>query len=282
MNTFDSTDSGCWEYILINGSMKHPLYQVDAFTDTIFGGKPACVVPLENWLPDNILLKIAKENAVAETAFFVVKGEKIHLRWFTPELEMDLCGHATLATAHCLHTLMQYPKKEIVFESLSGDLHVTIDQELYKMDFPSRMPVESDVPSEILKSLHIQPKEIFKSRDYMLVYENETEIRHIIINRTLFDQINLSAGGVIVTAPGDTCDFVSRFFTPQASILEDPVTGSAHCSLIPFWANRLNKKELVAHQVSERMGKLYCEYRGDRVIISGKAKTYSIGCLFTE
>lgn len=150
------------------------------------------------------------------------------------------------------------------------------------MDFPSRMPVESDVPSEILKSLNIQPKEIFKSRDYMLVYENEAEIRHININRTLFDQINLGAGGVIVTAPGDTCDFVSRFFTPQASILEDPVTGSAHCSLIPFWANRLNKKELVAHQVSERMGKLYCEYRGDRVIISGQAKTYSIGCLYTE
>jgi len=282
MNTFDSTDSGCWEYILINGSMKHPLYQVDAFTDTIFGGNPACVVPLENWLPDNILLKIAKENAVAETAFFVDKGEKIHLRWFTPELEMDLCGHATLATAHCLHTQMHYPKNEIVFETLSGDLWVTMEKDLYKMDFPSRMPVETNVPLEILESLHIQPKEIFKSRDYMLVYENETEIRHININQSRFDQINLGAGGLIVTAPGDTCDFVSRFFTPQASILEDPVTGSAHCSLIPFWANRLNKKELEAHQVSERMGKLYCEYRGDRVIISGKAKTYSIGCLFTE
>jgi PhzF family phenazine biosynthesis protein len=262
--------------------MKHPLYQVDAFTDTIFGGNPACVVPLENWLPDNILLKIAKENAVAETAFFVDNGEKIHLRWFTPEIEMDLCGHATLATAHCLHTIMHYPKNEIVFETLSGDLRVTIEQELYKMDFPSRMPVESNVPPEILKSLNIQPKEIIKSRDYMLVYENETEIRHININRTLFDQINLGAGGVIVTAPGDTCDFVSRFFTPQASILEDPVTGSAHCSLIPFWANRLNKTELEAHQVSERMGKLYCEYRGDRVTISGQAKTYSIGCLFSE
>ena len=145
------------------------------------------------------------------------------------------------------------------------------------MDFPSRMPVADILPPTISKSLNIQPKEILKSRDYVLVYENETEIRNIKIDRQLFDQINLDPGGVIVTAIGDNCDFVSRFFTPQASILEDPVTGSAHCSLIPFWAKRLNKKELNAQQVSERLGKLYCENKGDRVIINGQAKTYSIG-----
>jgi PhzF family phenazine biosynthesis protein len=262
--------------------VKHKLYQIDAFTDTIFGGNPACVVPLDKWLPDEVLLKIAKENAVAETAFFVDKGEKIHLRWFTPEIEMDLCGHATLATAHCLTAILDFKNDSILFETLSGDLTVKVEKGYYKMDFPSRMPITDNLPSTITKSLNIQPIEILKARDYVLVYENETEIRNIKIDRQLFDQINLDPGGVIVTAVGDNCDFVSRFFTPQASILEDPVTGSAHCSFIPFWAKRLNKKELYAKQVSERLGKLYCEDKGDRVIISGQAKTYSIGKFWTE
>ena len=262
--------------------MKLNLYQIDAFTDKTFGGNPACVVPLDNWLSDDILLKIAKENAVAETAFFVDKGDKIHLRWFTPEIEMDLCGHATLATAHCLKTILNFKKEKIVFETLSGDLNVFIEKELYKMDFPSRMPSTDILPEIIQKALNIKPKEVLKSRDYVLVYENESEVRNIKIDRQLFDQINLDPGGVIVTAIGDSCDFVSRFFTSQASILEDPVTGSAHCSLVPFWAKRLNKKELYALQVSERMGKLFCEDKGDRVIISGQAKTYSIGNLWTS
>ena len=262
--------------------MELKLYQIDAFTDTIFGGNPACVVPLDNWISDDILLKITKENAVAETAFFVDKGEKIHLRWFTPEIEMDLCGHATLATAHCLKTILDYKKDEIVFETLSGDLIVKVEDGLYKMDFPSRMPIADTLPETISKSLNIQPREILKSRDYVLVYENETAIRNIKIDRQLFDQINLDPGGIIVTAIGDDCDFVSRFFTPQASILEDPVTGSAHCSLIPFWSKRLNKKVLYGQQVSERMGKLYCEDKGDRVIISGTAKTYSVGNFWIE
>ena len=262
--------------------MKYSLYQIDAFTDTIFGGNPACVVPLDKWLSDDTLLKIAKENAVAETAFFVDKGEKIHLRWFTPEIEMDLCGHATLATSHCLKTILGYKRDEIVFETLSGNLIVKVENELYKMDFPSRMPIAAHLPLIISESLNIQPKEVFKSRDYVLVYENETEIRNIKINRQLFDQINLDPGGVIVTAIGDNCDFVSRFFTPQASILEDPVTGSAHCSLIPFWAKRLDKKKLYALQVSDRIGKLYCEDKGERVIISGQAKTYSVGNLWIQ
>jgi PhzF family phenazine biosynthesis protein len=262
--------------------MKLELYQIDAFTDKIFGGNPACVVPLDNWLPNDILLKITKENAVAETAFFVDKGEKIHLRWFTPEIEMDLCGHATLATAHCLKTILNYKNDKIIFETLSGDLTVIVENDFYYLDFPSRMPIVEILPTTISKSLNIQPKEILKSRDFVLVYENETEVRNIEIDRQLFDQINLDPGGVIVTAIGDNCDFISRFFTPQASILEDPVTGSAHCSLIPLWAKKLNKKELYAEQVSERLGKLYCEDKGDRVIISGQAKTYSIGEFWTE
>lgn len=262
--------------------MKYQLYQIDAFTDTVFGGNSACVVPLNNWMPDEILLKIAKENAVAETAFFVDKGDKIHLRWFTPQIEMDLCGHATLATTHALTTILHCKKDEIVFETLSGDLIVKVENGFYKMDFPSRMPVADVLPPIVSKSLNIQPKEVLKSRDYFLVYKNETEIRNIKINRQLFDQINLDPGGVIVTAIGDNCDFVSRFFTPQASILEDPVTGSAHCSLIPFWAKRLGKNKLYAQQVSDRLGKLYCENRSDRVIISGQAKTYSIGEFWIE
>ena len=262
--------------------MKLELYQIDAFTNKIFGGNPACVVPLKNWLPDEILLKISKENAVAETAFFVNKGEKIHLRWFTPEIEMDLCGHATLATAHCLKTILDYKNNKIVFETLSGDLTVIAENDFYYLDFPSRMPVESSLPVEISKALNIQPKEILKSRDYVLIYETEDDIKHIQINRQFFDQINLNPGGVIVTAKGKNCDFVSRYFTPQSTILEDPVTGSAHCSLIPFWANRLGKNTLSAMQISERMGELNCINKENRVIISGQARTYSIGNLWID
>lgn len=249
------------------------IYQINAFTDSLSGGNPACVVPLDKWISDEIMLKIAKENGVAETAFFIDKGEKIELRWFTPEIEMDLCGHATLATAHCLATILNYPNEEMLFETKSGKLKVIVDNGQYVMDFPSRMPKVQSLPETISKSLNIQPQEILKSRDYILVYKNETEIRNITINRQIFDQINLDPGGVCVTAPGDHCDFVSRFFTPQASILEDPVTGSAHCSLIPFWAQKFQKNQLYAQQVSQRMGKLYCKNQEERVLICGEAVT---------
>ncbi len=258
------------------------LFQIDAFTNTVFSGNPACVVPLTSWLPDEILLKITQENAVAETAFFVPKGDKFHLRWFTPEIEMDLCGHATLATAHCLKTILDYPANNIVFETVSGDLTVCVKDDFYFLNFPSRMPIASKLPEIIEKSLNISPKEVYKSRDYVLVYDTEEEIKNIKINRQLFDQINLDTGGVIVTSKGTTCDFVSRFFTPQASILEDPVTGSAHCSLIPFWAKKLHKKELTALQLSKRRGTLNCVDKNDRVIISGQARTYSIGSISIE
>lgn len=262
--------------------MQYNIYQIDAFTDTIFGGNPACVVPLENWISDEILLKITQENAVAETAFYVIKGDKIHLRWFTPEIEMDLCGHATLATAHVLISILNYPKNEVVFETLSGDLTVTFENDLYTLNFPSRKPTVCVLPELISKSLSIQPIETLKSRDYVLVFENESDIKNIKIDRQIFDKINLGTGGVIITSKGENTDFVSRFFTPQASILEDPVTGSAHCSLIPYWCEKLKKNQLSATQLSSRKGFLSCEQKSERVLISGKARTYLIGSIFIE
>ena len=257
--------------------MKLELYQIDAFTNQIFGGNPACVVPLQEWLPDAVLLQIAKENAVAETAFFIPKDNQFQLRWFTPDIEMDLCGHATLATAHALKTILNHKENSIVFETLSGDLIVTIEGEFYTLDFPSRMPIPAELPQIISQSLSIQPKEVLKSRDYVLVFESEEDIKNIHINRSIIDQINLDPGGLIITAKGENSDFVSRFFTPQSTHFEDPVTGSAHCSLIPYWAKELNKTNLEAFQLSDRVGHLYCEYHGKRVKISGQAKTYSVG-----
>lgn len=262
--------------------MKLDLYQIDAFTDSMFGGNPACVVPLKDWLPDALLLKIARENAVAETAFFIDNGNDFHLRWFTPEIEMDLCGHATLATAHCLKTIAGCNTNRFVFTSRGGQLTVTVNNRWYTLDFPSRKPVAAALPDNILRSLSVPPSEVLLARDYVLVYENETQIRNIQINRLLFDQLNLDPGGVVITAPGTDCDFVSRFFTPQASIFEDPVTGSAHCSLVPYWAEKLGKQEMLALQLSERGGKLVCTNKVERVLISGQAKTYSIGALWTE
>ncbi|UPK70765.1 PhzF family phenazine biosynthesis protein [Chitinophaga filiformis] len=253
------------------------LYQVDAFTNHVFGGNPACVVPLETWLPDRQLLLLAKENAVAETAFFIPEGDGFALRWFTPEIEMDLCGHATLATAHVIKTFLGYKKDKISFSSASGPLEVSFKDDRYVLDFPARKPVAVSLPDTISKALDRQPLAVLKARDYVLVYGAESDIRDIRINRQVLDQINLDPGGVIITAQGNDCDFVSRFFTPQASILEDPVTGSAHCSLIPYWSERLQKKELTAMQLSERVGTLYCTDNGERVLIAGDACTYSVG-----
>lgn len=253
------------------------LYQVDAFTDRVFGGNPACVIPLEQWLPDEQLLLLARENAVAETAFFIPGEERFSLRWFTPEIEMDLCGHATLATAHVIKTFLNYTKDSILFDSASGPLTVTFRDELYVLDFPSRKPVPANLPTEIRYAFDIRPAAVLKARDYVLVYDREEDIRNIKVDRHWLDKINLDPGGVIITAPGNNCDFVSRFFTPQASILEDPVTGSAHCSLIPYWSERLGKKELKAQQLSDRLGTLYCTDKGDRVMIAGNACTFAAG-----
>ncbi|MGB7785782.1 MAG: PhzF family phenazine biosynthesis protein [Salinimicrobium sp.] len=262
--------------------MQLHLYQIDAFTDEIFAGNPACVVPLAEWLPDELLLKIAKENAVAETAFFVDEGYKIHLRWFTPETEMDLCGHATLATAHALKEIRKYNSKNIIFDTLSGELQVTAENEKYTLDFPSRQPEAANLPDLLQKSLNIQPQEVLKARDFVLVYPKQEDVMNIEIDRQFFDQLELGTGGLIVTAPGEKVDFVSRFFTPGASVFEDPVTGSAHCSLIPYWSKKLEKKELEAAQLSARGGRLSCKDEGERVKISGSARTYFIGKLFTD
>jgi len=262
--------------------MQLHVYQINAFTDKLFSGNPACVVPLSEWLPDDLLLKIARENAVAETAFFVDEGYKIHLRWFTPEMEMDLCGHATLAAAHALKEIRKYRGENIVFETKSGELTVTNEGSKYILDLPSRSPVPTSLPELLQKSLNIQPKEVLKARDFVLVYENEEDINDIEIDRSCFDQLELGTGGVIVTAEGSDCDFVSRFFTPKASVFEDPVTGSAHCSLIPYWSDKLGKQELYARQLSERSGSLWCKNKASRVEVAGDARTYSIGKLWTE
>ena len=254
----------------------YKIYQVDTFTDTLFKGNPACVVPLKEWLPDELLLKIAKENAVAETAYFIEHEDHFHLRWFTPDIEMDLCGHATLAAAHIIKSELN-STDEIKFKTLSGDLSVHCKEDMYYLNLPSRKPLNGGLPNEIKSALSIQPKHILKSRDYLLVYDNEQDIKALKIDRNSFDKINLGHGGVIATAKGSDVDFVSRFFTPQSTILEDPVTGSAHCSLTPYWANILSKNNLVASQLSERGGILYCENKINRVIIGGQAITYSKG-----
>ncbi len=258
------------------------LFQIDAFTKHVFSGNPACVVMLDSWLPDTTLLKIAAENAVAETAFMVEQAGHFQLRWFTPEIEMDLCGHATLASGHTvLHHL--YPDWDSVsFDTVSGPLLVHKEHEGYRMDLPNRPPVSCTLPLEIANALNVQPTKIMKARDFVLIYPNEDAVRNITINPSIFDQINLGTGGVIVTAPGDHCDFVSRFFTPQASILEDPVTGSAHCSLAPYWSEILGKTELSAQQLSSRGGILHCRLTGDRVHLIGEAVTYLQGTILLE
>ena len=257
--------------------MKLPIFQIDAFSNKVFMGNPACVVPLENWLKDDVLLKIAQENAVAETAFFVKRGRNFHLRWFTPDIEMDLCGHATLATAHCILSELKIVTKKVIFETLSGELEVSLNNGRYLMDLPRRDPTSASLTNEIKNALSIQPVKVLKARDYLLVYENQKNVEDIVIDRKIFDQININPGGVIVTAKGDSCDFVSRYFTPQATILEDPVTGSAHCTLTPYWSKILNKNIMNAQQVSERKGELLCEIKKDRVFVSGNAITYFKG-----
>ena len=221
--------------------MRYPIYQINAFSKHPFGGNPACVVPLTKWLPDEEMLAIAKENAVSETAFYIESCRKIELRWFTPEIEMDLCGHATLAAAHCLVTHRAFATHPVKFITKSGVILVNVNDDKYQLDMPSRTGAQATLPKNIEDALSIKPKEVYKARDYLLEYESQSDIEALQIDLDLFNQINISPGGVIVTAPGDSHDFVSRYFTPQASILEDPATGSAHCKLVPYWAKSLQK-----------------------------------------
>jgi len=254
------------------------IYQIDAFTKELFGGNPAAVCPLDSWLSDTTLLNIAKENNLAETAYFVHKQDNIfHLRWFTPEIEMDLCGHATLASAFVIFNCLDYNLNNIKFKTSSGDLTVKRENDLIVMDLPSRPPLPTNLPEIIRTALSSPPVQVFKSRDYVLVYNSQEDIANLKVNASVLNQINIDRGGIIVTAKGATVDFVSRFFTPGAAVFEDPVTGSAHCSLVPFWAKQLHKYKLHAFQISERKGELFCEIKEDRVIIKGNAVKYLKG-----
>jgi PhzF family phenazine biosynthesis protein len=260
--------------------MNISIYQADAFTDKLFGGNPAAICPLDKWLPDEIMQKIAIENNLAETAFFVKNETGYKLRWFTPEYEIDLCGHATLASAHILFTELGYQQDAIHFETVkAGVLIVKKNGDKYTMDFPSRPAINIELPIGLAEALsEKQPLEVLRSRDYLLVYESENDIRDI--SPDFFALSKMDTVGVIVTAPGKETDFVSRFFAPGAGIPEDPVTGSAHCNLIPYWAEKLGKNKLHAYQLSSRQGELWCELKGDRVLISGNAVTYLKGEIF--
>ncbi|MBL7995085.1 PhzF family phenazine biosynthesis protein [bacterium] len=257
--------------------MKIPLYQIDAFTGVLFRGNPAAVCPLDEWLSDETLLNIAAENNLSETAFFVKEGKEYRLRWFTPEVEVDLCGHATLAAAFVVFNYVNSTLNRIEFETKSGKLTVTKNGKLLSMDFPSRKPAACSPPQDLIKGLGGSPVEVLKSRDYFVVYSSEEEIKALKPDMSLLSK--LDALGVIVTAKGNHVDFVSRFFAPGAGIPEDPVTGSAHSSLIPYWAEKLAKNKLHALQVSKRGGELFCEYNGARVMISGHAVKYLEGSL---
>ncbi len=257
-----------------------PIYQVDAFSDKLFGGNPAAICPLKEWLPAPQMQKIAAENNLAETAFFIPQGKDFELRWFTPESEVDLCGHATLATAHILFTQLDFEGDTFHFHTLkAGTLTVSRKDDLYTLDFPSRAPQSCEVPEGLIEALGgKKPVEILRSRDYFIVYESEADV--LALNPNFAALSRIESLGFVVTAPGDNSDFVSRFFAPSAGIDEDPVTGSSHCNLIPYWADRLGKFKLHAFQVSARRGELWCEHKGDRVLMSGKAVTYLIGSIF--
>ena len=257
--------------------MKIPLYQADAFTDKLFGGNPAAVCPLTKWLPDEVMQNIAVENNLAETAFFVKNENGFMLRWFTPEFEIDLCGHATLASAHILYTELGFEDDSIHFDTVkAGELVVSRNGDKYTMDFPSRPPIHIEPPVGLIDAMgEKQPLEVLRSRDYFLVYESEDDIKEL--SPDFFTLSKMDTIGVVVTAKGDNADFVSRFFAPGAGIPEDPVTGSAHCNLIPYWADKLGKTEMHAYQLSPRLGEIWCELKGDRVLITGNAVTYLSG-----
>lgn len=259
--------------------MNLTIYQVDAFTKEVFKGNPAAVCPLENWLQTDLMQKIALENNLSETAFFVKNGDVYEIRWFTPTFEIDLCGHATLASAFVIFEVLKLEENVINFHShKSGKLSVEKNGDVLTLDFPSRPVQKAEAPKGLIEAIGKTPKEIFKTRDYFLVYENEQEILEITPNFSKL--LEIDAHGFIVTAKGENSDFVSRFFAPEVGVFEDPVTGSSHCNLIPFWAERLGKNELFGKQISARGGELFCELRDDRVKIGGNAVLYLKGEIY--
>ncbi|MFI6801599.1 PhzF family phenazine biosynthesis protein [Streptosporangium canum] len=260
-----------------------PLYQVDAFTDRIFWGNPAAVCPLERWLPDGVMQAIALENNLPETAFIVPAGDAYDLRWFTPATEVELCGHATLGAAHVVLTRLRPGWDEVTFRSASGPLVVSRDGEGLSLSFPVLDHRPVDPPEALLLGLGpVRPTAVYRSMDYLVVVEDEERLRSIVPDQARLGTLDLR--GVVVTAPGSATDFSSRFFGPKLSIPEDPITGSAHCALVPYWARRLGRTRLRARQYSPRLGEtlaidLDCELRGDRVVLRGSAREYMSGTI---
>lgn len=261
--------------------MKLNIFQVDAFTPKPFGGNPAAVVPLEAWLPAETMQAIAAENNLPETAFFVKEGDRYHIRWFTPTIEVDLCGHATLASAHVIFNELKLEDAFIAFHSdHSGSLGVEKHGDRLVLDFPA-YPLEKIEHSDVLaKAVGVLPNEVFESQGNMvfLRVSNEREVRELTPDLQALAQVGYDE--VIVTAPGEDCDFASRMFAPRIGIPEDPVTGAIHCTLIPYWAEELSKDTLFARQVSARGGELFCELAGNRVKIGGNAVTYLKGEIY--
>jgi PhzF family phenazine biosynthesis protein len=262
--------------------MKYKIYQIDAFAEKVFSGNPAAVCLLDEWLDDDVLQKIAMENNLSETAFFVKRGNFYEIRWFTPTMEVDLCGHATLASAYVLFHHENHKQNCIHFYSpKSGELTVTKQNELLTLNFPTDNYKNIPISEPLTAGFEQQPVEALKGKtDYVLVFEREEQIKNMKINLSAISKLDKQ--GVIITAKGDEVDFVSRYFGPQCGIDEDPVTGSAHTTLTPYWAKKLNKIELVAVQLSKRKGYLQCKHLGDRVEISGQGKLYLIGEIYLD
>lgn len=256
--------------------MRLNLYQIDAFTNKLFGGNPAAVVPLEEWIDDQLMQQLAMENNLAETVFFVPNKDEFDIRWFTPVLEINLCGHATLASAFVLYNFIGYSNPKIIFNSKSGKLVVEKQGNNLKMDFPSWKPEKiSEYPSSLQSALGVKEiAGVYKYRDLLVELNTEEDVTNA---QPDFTVLKKNGEKVIITAPGRNVDFVSRFFAPTAGIDEDPVTGSAHSQLIPFWSEKLGKKIMQAKQLSQRRGDIYCEHNGDRVIMGGECKFYMKG-----
>jgi len=261
------------------GTMKLDIFQVDAFADKVFRGNPAAVVPLYEWLSDELMQNIARENNLSETAFFVRKGEYFELRWFTPEFEIDLCGHATMASAHVLYAHLGYEDPAIVFVTKSGRLFVDREKNgLYSMDIPSWPVKELQVTERVTKALGVRPDALYANkRDMMALFGSADVVMSLKPDARQVSQLDCVC--LVCTAPSSDHDFVSRVFCPGVGIFEDPVTGSAHCGLVPFWADQLGRNELRARQISSRGGDLLCENIGDRVKIAGSAITYMVGTI---
>lgn len=254
-----------------------PIYQIDAFSDRVFGGNPAAICPLDEWLPDAVMQSIAAENNLSETAFFVPDGDGYHLRWFTPTVEVDLCGHATLASAYLVLTRLKPKTKAVRFTTRSGDLEVARRDDLLVMDFPA-LPAEAiAAPNDLVAGLGVTPEALLRATNYLAIFGTEADVARLEPDMERLAE--LYPYGVIATAPGETADFVSRYFAPAHGVPEDPVTGSAHCTLIPYWSQRLDKRTLDARQISGRGGALLCEDRGERVSIGGRAVLYLEGTI---